>query len=63
MIYEAIKMSKVFVLIQSQSSVESDEVPKEIRLAIKFKKTIIPFVIEVRMGRRYCLPAHQYSRD
>ena len=46
MIYEAIKMSKVFVLIQSQSSVESDEVPKEIRLAIKFKKTIIPFVIE-----------------
>jgi hypothetical protein len=33
-------------LIQSQSSVESDEVPKEIRLAIKFKKTIIPFVIE-----------------
>ena len=30
----------------SQSSVESDEVPKEIRLAIKFKKTIIPFVIE-----------------
>ena len=46
MIYEAIKMSKVFVLIQSQSSVESDEVPKEIRLVIKFKKTIIPFVIE-----------------
>ena len=46
MIYEAIKMSKVFVLIQSQSSVDSDEVPKEIRLAIKFKKTIIPFVIE-----------------
>lgn len=45
-IYEAIKSSKVFVLIQSQSSVESDEVPKEIRLAIKFKKTIIPFVIE-----------------
>lgn len=45
-IYEAIKTSKVFVLIQSQSSVESDEVPKEIRLAIKFKKTIIPFVIE-----------------
>lgn len=45
-IYEAIKNSKAFVLIQSRSSVESEEVPKEIRLAVKFKKTIIPFVIE-----------------
>lgn len=45
-ITKAIKSSKVFVLIQSKSSVESDEVPKEIRLAIKFKKTIIPFVID-----------------
>ncbi len=45
-IYEAIKASKVFVLIQSRNSVESEEVPKEIRLAIKFKKTIIPFIIE-----------------
>lgn len=45
-IYDAIKNSRAFVLIQSRSAVESEEVPKEIRLAIKFKKTIIPFVIE-----------------
>lgn len=45
-IYEAIKDAGVFVLMQSKSSVESEEVPKEVRLAIKLKKVVIPFVIE-----------------
>ena len=46
-ITSAIKNSKVVVLIQSHNSVQSKEVPKEIRLAVNvFHKPVIPFILD-----------------
>ena len=45
-IVDAIKSSSIFLFIQSKHSVVSEEVPKEVSLALKNHKTIIPFVID-----------------
>ena len=45
-IVKAIRESRAFVFIQSRSSVESDQVPNEVSIALNSKKTVIPFMIE-----------------
>lgn len=45
-IVDAIKSSSIFLFIQSKHSVVSEEVPKEVSLALAKRKTIIPFVID-----------------
>ena len=45
-ILEAIKSASVVVFIQSNKAVLSNEIPKEIGLALKAEKTIIPFKID-----------------
>lgn len=45
-IVDAIEAAKVFLLIQSESSVVSTEVPKEVDIAFGCQKTIVPFVID-----------------
>lgn len=46
MIVDAIKSSSLFLFIQSKHSVVSEEVPKEVSIALAKHKTIIPFVID-----------------
>lgn len=46
LIPEAIRASKVVVLLQSESAVESKEIPKEIGIAFDSDKTIIPFKLD-----------------
>lgn len=45
-IYNAIRDSKVVVFLQSISSVQSDDVPKEVSNAIKLNKPVIPFLLD-----------------
>jgi len=45
-IVEAITEAKACVLIQSVKSMESEEIPKEISVALTRKKTVIPFVLD-----------------
>lgn len=45
-IQDAIKEARVVLLIQSLASIESDDVTKEISIAVHEKKTIIPFRID-----------------
>lgn len=45
-IYNAIKESKVVVFLQSENSIASDEVPKEIANALKLNKLVIPFILD-----------------
>lgn len=45
-IVRAIKSCKIVVLIQSKNSVRSKEVAREISIAVKRQKIIIPFIIE-----------------
>lgn len=45
-IVDAIKTAKLVLFIQSENSIKSEEVPKEISVALDNGKTIIPFVID-----------------
>ena len=45
-IRDAIRSAKVLVFVQSNHSVESDQIPNEVTLALNYKKTVIPFIIE-----------------
>ena len=45
-IVRAIRECKVFVFLQSKNSVASDQVPREVGIALKFGKTVIPFIVE-----------------
>ncbi|MBO4954305.1 MAG: TIR domain-containing protein, partial [Clostridia bacterium] len=45
-IVDAIEAAKIFLLIQSESSVSSTEVPKEVDVALSCHKTVVPFVID-----------------
>lgn len=46
LIVKAISDAKVFLMIQSESSMISTEVPKEVSIALNKNKTVIPFVID-----------------
>lgn len=46
MIVKAISDAKVLLMIQSESSMHSTEVPKEVSIALNKNKTVIPFVID-----------------
>lgn len=46
LIPEAIRAAKVVVFLQSESAVESKEIPKEIGMAFDWDKTIIPFKLD-----------------
>ena len=45
-IVDAIETSKLVLFIQSENSIKSEEVPKEIAIALDKGKTVIPFVID-----------------
>ncbi len=45
-IVDAIKSAKLVLFIQSENSIKSEEVPKEISVALDNGKTVIPFVID-----------------
>ncbi len=45
-IVKAINEATVLLLIQSENSMHSQEVPKEVSIALKKNKTVIPFVID-----------------
>lgn len=45
-IVKAITDAKVLLMIQSESSMRSTEVPKEVSIALNKNKTVIPFVID-----------------
>ncbi len=45
-IVEAIKSAKLVLFVQSENSIKSKEVPKEISIALDNGKTVIPFVID-----------------
>ncbi len=45
-IVDAIEVSKIVLFIQSENSISSDQVPKEIAVALDHGKTVIPFVID-----------------
>jgi len=62
-ITEAIENSQVVVLIQSKSAVESDQIPKEIGIALEEDKKIIPFRIDsakLKKELRYDLTGVEY---
>ncbi len=46
MIVKAITDAKILLMIQSESSMLSTEVPKEVSIALNKNKTVIPFVID-----------------
>jgi len=45
-IVDAIKTAKLVLFIQSENSIKSEEVPKEIAVALDNGKTVIPFVLD-----------------
>lgn len=45
-IVEAIEVSKLLLLVQTQSSVKSDEVQDEVMCALNSKKIVVPFIID-----------------
>lgn len=62
-ITEAIEASQVVILIQSKNSVESDQIPKEIGIALEEEKKVIPYRIDaakLKNDLRYDLTGVEY---